>query len=90
MGKGTFLLKAFDEPGGIHRTAKSLRLVCVMESGDKLAIWGSEGNSRNIDLVMKRGMPCTVECEPVEPSDWGKGYGHTHWVPEDRPLRVVG
>lgn len=90
MSRGQFRLTAFNEKGGVQRTAQSLRLVCVMESGGRLAIWGSESNRRNIDLVLNNGLPCTVECDYREPSPWGKELGHTHWVPEDRLLRVMG
>jgi hypothetical protein len=28
-------------------------------------------NRRNMDLVLEKGMPCTVECEYIEPAEWG-------------------
>ena len=89
MATGRFRLVALDEPNGVQRTTESLRLVCRTESGGKLAIWGSDENRRNIDLVLKRGMPCTVECEYIEPAQWGLVFGHTRWVPENRSLRIV-
>ena len=89
MTKEQFRLIAFDELGGVRRTPECLRLVCLMESGGKLAIWGSDENRRNIDVVLKKGLPCTVECEYIEPAEWGLVFGHTHWVPEDRPLWIA-
>jgi hypothetical protein len=83
-------LIALDELGGLQFTSESLRLVCLMDSGGKLAIWGSDENRRNIDLVLKKGMPCTVECEYIEPGEWGLVYGHSYWVPENRLLQIVG
>ena len=84
-----FRLIAFDESGGVQFTLEALRLVCLMDSGGKLAIWGSNENRRNIDLVLQNGVPCTVECEYIEPAAWAFVYGHTHWVPESRSLRIV-
>ena len=89
MATGRFRLVALDEPSGAQRTSESLRLVCLMDSGGKLAIWRSDENRSNIDLVLKKGMPCTVECEYIEPAAWALVYGHTHWVPESRSLRIV-
>jgi hypothetical protein len=60
-----------------------------MDSGGKLVILGSDEDRRNIDLVLKKGMPCTVECEYIAPLEWGLIHGHTHWVPERRSLRIV-
>ena len=90
MAKGQFRLIVFDELGGVQRTTESLRLICQLDSGGKLAIWGSDENRQNIDLVLKKGMPCTVECEYIEPAEWGLVYGHSHWVPEHFSLRIVG
>jgi hypothetical protein len=86
---GQFRLIRLDELGGVQRNSEGLRLVCLMESGGKLAIWGSDEDSRNIDLVLKKGMPCTVECEYIEPPEWGLIYGHSHWVPENWLLQIV-
>lgn len=87
---GRIRLIAFDEPSGVQRTPECLRLVCLMDTGGKLAIWGSDENRRNIDLVLKKGMPCAVGCEYIGPSEWGLVDGHSHWVPEHRSLRIVG
>jgi hypothetical protein len=81
-------LMGFDE-GGVRGKPDNLRLVCQIDPGGKLAVWGREGNRRNIDSVLTAGLPCIVECEFREPNDWGTGFGHTHWVREDQALRVV-
>jgi hypothetical protein len=84
-------LVRFDEDR-LKGKSEKRRLVCVIESGGKLAIWGQEipsRNMRNIDSVLKSGMPCTVECEYQEPAEWAKSYGHTHWVGQDFDLDVI-
>ena len=86
---GRFQIIALDEPGGVQRTSDSLRLVCLMETGGKLAIWGSDENRQNIDLVLKKGLPCTVQCDYIEPAGWALVYGHTYWVPENCSLKIV-
>jgi hypothetical protein len=91
MARGTFHLVRFDEDG-LKGKVEKRRLVCVIESGGKLAIWGQEVPSRimqNIDLVLKIGMPCTVECEYREAEEWAKKFGHSHWVAQDFELRVI-
>ena len=90
MQKGTFKLIRYDE-GGIRGSPERLRLVCNTESGHLIAIWGSESSTRNIDLVRDAGLPCTIECEfrPPNPVHAEK-LGHTHWVPENTQLRVIG
>ncbi len=88
----TFKLVALDE-GGVMRSrqkANGLRLVCRIEGGGKLAIWGKEGARKNIDAVWSAGLPCTVECEYQQPSRvHAEKYGHTQWVGDDCWLRVV-
>ena len=89
--RGTFHLVGFDEDG-VKGQSEKRRLVCAIESGGKLAIWGQEvpsRNMRNIDSVLKSGVPCVVECEYQEPTEWAKSYGHTHWVAQDFDLRVI-
>ena len=83
-----FVLVGLDE-GGV-RGITNPRLVCLIEDGGKLAIWGTLGNRTNIDLVLSQGMPCEVECAARAPSEWAQiQYGHTWWVPEDAPLCVI-
>jgi hypothetical protein len=91
MASGTFHLVRFDE-GGPKGKPDNRRLVCVTQSGGKLAIWGQEvptREMRNIEAVLKAGMPCTVECEYREPGEFGVRFGHTHWVRQDFKLRVI-
>jgi len=92
VAKKTFHLVRYDE-GGAKGEPSNRRLVCVIESGGKLAIWGQEapaGNMRNINAVLDAGIPCTIECECREPEKWAaQQFGHTHWVPQDCPLRVI-
>jgi hypothetical protein len=85
-----FKLIGFDE-GGVRqsREGENLRLVCLIEGGGKLAVWGSIGSSENINNVQAAGMPCEVECECIAPEQWASRYGHTHWVPQGSKLRVL-
>lgn len=89
MTTGTFTLMAFDEGGEKVGPSGQLRLVCRIEGGGKLAIWGSAGQRQNIDAVLRTGLPCTVECEFSDPSAWGQDFGHTHWVPQNTCLTVL-
>jgi hypothetical protein len=71
-----------DKPG-------TLRLVCLIGGGGKLAVWGSDASRENIDKVLNTGTPCEVECECVfarEP--WITKFGHTYWLPDGRKLSV--
>ena len=91
MTRGEFHLVRLDEAGPCGPDDKR-RLVCVTDSGGKLAIWGQEvpvRNMRNIDAVLKAGMPCSVECDYSEPGDWAARFGHTHWVEQHSALRVL-
>ena len=88
MNSGVFRIIGFDEgeekigPKGAHR------LVCNVEGGGKIAIWGSEHSRSNIDAVLKAGLPCNIECEYRPPGpDHTHKYGHTHWVPQTYLLR---
>ena len=90
MNKGTFRLMTFDE-GGVAGSPENRRLVCLVDSGGKLAIWGKEGALKNIDAVLGAGLPCTVECEWREPHPiQAERFGHTQWVREDLDLKVIG
>lgn len=82
MSEDLFYLVGFDEEGERQSAQGAKRLVCNVEGGGKLAIWGSERNRANIAAVLAAGLPCAVRCAYVEPESWGKKYGHTHWVPE--------
>ena len=84
-----FRLVAYDE-GGVRGTPTRRRLVCNIEGGGKVAIWGREGARENIDNVLAAGLPCTIECEVRPPSPiMAQRFRHTHWVPGDVHLRIV-
>jgi len=85
-----FNLVGFEE-GGVMQSQGSdnLRLVCLIEGGGKLAVWGRTGERKNIDRVLGAGMPCQVECETIAPSAWAIQKGHSCWVPEGRILKVL-
>ena len=86
---GIFTLIAFDE-GGVQGSLQHLRLVCNTENGDKIAIWGDERDRKNIDTVLDAGLPCKVDCKYREPNPaYAKEHGHTHWVRQTFPLRVL-
>ena len=89
MSRGTFHIIGFDE-GGVRGTPDNQRLVCVLDGGAKLAIWGSEESCENIVKVARAGLPCTIECEYREPGEvQARKFGHTHWVREDFELKIV-
>ena len=88
MAIQTLDLVDLDE-GGVRQSKGNLRLVCLINRGGKLAIWGSGTTRQNIDTVYRAGMPCTVECDCIPPESWALQYGHTLWVPEDRHLRIL-
>jgi hypothetical protein len=59
MTKGTFRLIQIDQ-GGVRESKGGKRLVCLIDSGGKLAIWGQESptrNMRNIEMVLAAGVP---------------------------------
>lgn len=87
----TFKLIGLDESGVQQgRGNMNPRLVCLIEGGGKLAIWGSVGSRENIDTVQCAGMPCDVECDCISlPEQWAIRYGHTYWVPQRSKLRVL-
>ena len=86
---GTVKLIAFDE-GGVAGPAEHRRLVCEIEGGGKVAVWGRDGSRHNIDAVLNAGTPCTIECNWRVPNpEHARKYEHTHWVMEDSPLRIV-
>ena len=84
-----FRLVSFDE-GGLRGSRENLRLVCNTPLNQKVAIWGSGDNRRNIDQVLASGLPCTVRCEFRAPSDVHASRDqHTHWVQQDFSLVVL-
>ena len=89
-GAGTFVLIDFEEGGDRIGRDGRRRLVCNIEGGGKIVIWGSERAHGNIDAVLRAGLPCKIECDHHEPAPWAERYGHTHWVAEDSRLEVLG
>lgn len=89
MNKGFFKLVGLDE-GGVAGRPDNLRLVCVTDDGRKVAVWGSEGQRANIDAVLKKGLPCTIEAEWREPNPmFAERFGHSCWVRQDFDLSVI-
>ena len=86
----SFRLIGFDEGGPREGPNGDLRLVCNVQSGEKIAIFGSVQDRSNIDAVLNAGIPCTINCETRPPADWAASqYGHTHWIPESVTLHIV-
>ena len=80
MSDDLFYLVGYDE-GGSRQTegaAGTKRLVCNIEGGGKLAIWGREGNTVNIDAVLGAGRPCVVRCMSEETRILGSGEVRPH------------
>ena len=90
MKSGTFRFVRFDEDG-VAGKPDNLRLVCITDTKQKVAIWGQAGERSNIDAVLGAGLPCTVETEWRDPSPfYAERFGHTHWVRQDFRLVVTG
>jgi hypothetical protein len=66
------------------------RLVCYIEGGGLMAIWGDRRSRRNIEMVLAAGFPCIVECDPIPPGEYeAEHFGHTYWVPQSNHLEVL-
>ena|SRR2546425_8593321 len=86
MNRGVFRLVALDE-GGVRGTPDNLRLVCITDGDEKVAIWGKQGGRNNIDTVLKAGILCVVDTEWREPGEvQARKFGHRYWV---RRLRAI-
>ena len=86
----TFTFIGYDEgemkvgPDGAHR------LVCVAESGAKVAIFGNEGNLKNINAVLDADLPCVVRRKMRTPATYAaERFARTHWVTEDSTLEAT-
>jgi superfamily I DNA/RNA helicase len=77
------------DPGSQDDRMSHRRLVCLIDGGGKLAIWGRDGNARNIDAVREAGFPCLVSGVWRDPEPWAVKYGHTHWLEESGVLTVT-
>lgn len=91
METKTFRLISLDESDVRQsRGNANLRLVCLIEGGGKLAVWGSPGSLVNIEKMKAAGLPCSVECECVlARGPWVSKYDHRYWVPERCKLLVL-
>jgi hypothetical protein len=88
MDRSIFRLVALDE-GGVRGTPDNLRLVCITDRDEKIAIWGKQDARRNIDAVLTAGIPCTVDTEWREPGEvQARKFGHRYWVRGDFALTV--
>ena len=78
------------DPGSQEDSPSHRRLVCLIEDGGKLAIWGRDHNTKNIDAVRAAGFPCVVSAVWRAPEPWAvKQYGHTRWLEEHEVLSVL-
>ena len=78
------------DPGSTDDNPEHRRLVCLVEGGGKLVVWGREGQTEHIQAVTGSGFPCVVSCDWIEPPEWAREkYGHTQWVPERNYFRVL-
>ena len=71
-----FTIVSFDEGGEKVGPNGDHRLVCVAESGEKVAIWGSQGNPKNITSILNTGLPCVVRCKTRAPADYAARNYH--------------
>lgn len=85
MALRKFTLVGLDE-GGVRESNGNLRLVCLIDKGGKLAIWGTPTEHRNIDAVQAAKMPCDVECDCIPA---GQINGHYFWIPERHSLKIL-
>jgi len=78
--------------GGVKHFDKSEKfcLACLTGDHERLVIWGSEGNTNNLNAVSGKAIPFVIQCEVTDPE--GKSavkYGDVYWVDEDAPLGVI-
>ncbi len=65
----------------------NVRLVCCTKERKTLVFWGVAGeDTLNIDRVYGSKLPVKVRCQYIEPQDWGKGYGHDWWCPQNAKI----
>ena len=74
--------ESYDDP-------KHYRLVCFIEGGGKLAIWGRHGETANVDTIRNWirlfGLPLALSGRWTTPQAWSERHGHTHWLEERNP-----
>jgi hypothetical protein len=84
-----FVLLGVD-PGSGEGKPANRRLVCLIQGGGILAIWGRDGNTSHIDAVVAHGFPCTISCDWRDVPDWAsEKYGHTHWLEESAFMKIL-
>lgn len=86
-------MTTFTLTGIEHRGSRdgNERLVCHLQGGGLLAIWGDGTSKANIGKVLSAGFPCVVECDPIPPGDYEREhFGHTFWVSQGNRLEVRG
>jgi hypothetical protein len=92
MNRLRLRLVGYDE-GEISGNSERMRLVCQIEGGGLIAIWGQTkpmNETRNIDAVFSAGLPCMVECDVKVPNKaHSDNFGHKYWVPQDAYLKVI-
>jgi hypothetical protein len=44
-----------------------IRLVCSVDGGDKLVVWGHDQARHNVDAIRRANFPCTVLCMTTTP-----------------------
>ena len=82
-----FVLAGINE--ALSNSGFNRRMVCEVSDGGKIAIWGRDGNTKNIDAVHKAGFPCVVSGAWRDPEPWAVKFGHTHWLKENEVLSVI-
>ena len=88
MTRETFTLTGIEHRGSRDGNE---RLVCHIQGGGLLAVWGDGTSKVNIGKVIAAGFPCSVECDPIAPGDYERDhFGHTHWVPQGNYLEARG
>lgn len=77
----------------VYDDPKHYRLVCFIKGAGKLAIWGRDGNTGNVDQVrawiISAGFPIRLRAEWRPPAPWSAKYGHTHWLEEGQEVQLA-
>ncbi len=72
---------------GLQATIKNNNtfVECKTKSGKIIAVWGSEDNMTNIEVIQQQASPFRMKCDCVksqyEKQDW--------WVPESGKVSIV-
>ena len=96
--RGTALIKTFIlegvDPESTDDSQGHRRVVCLIRGGGKLAIWGEDRDTRNIDkvrgVVADHGWPVVVRCDVRPPAEHERSqYGHTYWARQTARLEAI-